>query len=204
MLGVRLDEPPDMAAGALILEVVNRSAADRAGLRQSDRVTHLDGEEITGGYRGFMSRMANKKAADVVNLTVVRASESIDVRVVLMPQPALQRNMETEIEVDGQLSVNRWGFDRIIQHDTLLTPKDCGGPLVNLNGETIGINIARAARVASYAVPANDALKFLDEFRAGKHLVPPKVVEAKVEEPKAEEPKAEEKKVEEAKEEEAK
>lgn len=214
MLGVRLDEPPDMAAGAMILEVVNRSAADRAGLRQSDRVTHLDGEEITGGYRGFMSRMANKKAADVVNLTVVRASESIDVRVVLMPQPALQRNMETEIEVDGQLSVNRWGFDRIIQHDTLLTPKDCGGPLVNLNGETIGINIARAARVASYAVPANDALKFLDEFRAGKHLVPPKVVEAKVEEPKveepkaeepkAEEPKAEEKKVEEAKEEEAK
>lgn len=196
MLGVRLDEPPDMAGGALILEVVDRSAADRAGLHEGDRVTHLDGEEIKGGYRGFMSRMADKKAADVVNLTVVRSSNSIDVRVVLMPLPALQRNMETAIEVDGQLSVNRWGFDRIIQHDTLLTPKDCGGPLVNLNGETIGINIARAARVASYAVPANNALKFLEEYRAGKHLVPPKVtetaVEAKVDESKVDEAKVDE------------
>lgn len=188
MLGVRLDDPPDGAQGALILEVVDRSAADRAGLRQGDRVTHLGAEEITGGYRSFMTRMANKKAADVVHLKVTRGDKAIEIKVVLMPLPALQRNMETEIEVDGQLSVNRWGFDRIIQHDSLLTPKDCGGPIVNLNGETIGINIARAARVASYAVPATEALKFLEEYRAGKHLVP---VKAKVQ-PVAPNPKVEE------------
>jgi S1-C subfamily serine protease len=198
MLGVRLDDPPDGATGALILEVVDRSAADLAGLQEGDRVTHLGGEEITGGYRAFMSQMANKKAAEVVKLKVSRSEESIEFRVVLMPFPALRRNMETEIAVDGQLSAHRWGFQRIIQHDTLLTPKDCGGPLVNLNGETIGINIARAARVASYAVPASEVLKFLEEFRAGKHLVPPKAEEKK-EEVKAEEVKAEEVKAEEVK-----
>lgn len=171
MLGVRLDDPPDGAAGALILDVVDRSAADKAGLREGDRVTHLDGNAIEGGYRGFMSKMANKKAAEVVNLKVAREGEEVDVKVVLMPLPALQRNMETEIEVDGRLSVNRWGFDRIIQHDSFLLPQDCGGPIVNLNGEAIGINIARAARVASYAVPAADVIKFIDEYREGKHLV---------------------------------
>jgi serine protease Do len=171
MLGVRLDDPSDEKPGALVMDVVERSAADQAGLRSGDRVTHLDGSPIEGGYRGFMGRMANKHAAEVVELKVARGESTVDFKVTLMPEPALQRYMETDIEVDGKLSVHRWGFDRIIQHDTVLQPSDCGGPLVNLSGKVIGLNIARAARVASYAVPAADAIKFIAEFKAGMHLV---------------------------------
>jgi S1-C subfamily serine protease len=115
----------------------------------------------------------------------------LEITIVLMPLPALQRNLETEIEVDGRLSVKRWGFERVLQHDTQLDPTDCGGPIVALDGGAIGINIARAARVASYAVPAADAIKFLDEYKAGKHLVP---AEEKASEEKATEEKATEEK----------
>ena len=41
-----------------------------------------------------------------------------------------------------------------IQHDSVLNPGDCGGPLVDLEGKAIGLNIARAGRVESYALPA--------------------------------------------------
>ena len=36
----------------------------------------------------------------------------------------------------------------------MLQPWLCGGPLVNLDGEAIGLNIARAGRVTTYALPA--------------------------------------------------
>ena len=46
-------------------------------------------------------------------------------------------------------------FELAIQHDTALQAWQCGGPLVNLEGHAIGLNIARAGRVASYALPAD-------------------------------------------------
>ena len=47
------------------------------------------------------------------------------------------------------------GFELAIQHDTVLQNWQCGGPLVNLSGQAVGLNIARAGRVASYALPAD-------------------------------------------------
>ena len=53
-----------------------------------------------------------------------------------------------------ELSQRAEGFQVAIRHDTVLQPWQCGGPLVNLEGKAIGLNIARAGRVASYALPS--------------------------------------------------
>jgi S1-C subfamily serine protease len=45
------------------------------------------------------------------------------------------------------------GFEQAIEHDSVLPPWLCGGPLVNLDGEAMGLNIARAGRVTTYALP---------------------------------------------------
>ena len=55
----------------------------------------------------------------------------------------------------GPLSERRSGFPYVLEHDTVLRPKDCGGPLVDLDGNAVGINIARVSRVSSYALPAS-------------------------------------------------
>ena len=47
------------------------------------------------------------------------------------------------------------GFEQVIEHDTVLQPWLCGGPLVDLDGKAIGLNIARAGRVSTYALPAS-------------------------------------------------
>jgi serine protease Do len=55
-----------------------------------------------------------------------------------------------------------------MQHDTVLQPNQCGGPLVNLDGKAVGINIARASRVASYALPASAIKPLLEELKSGQ------------------------------------
>jgi len=55
----------------------------------------------------------------------------------------------------SELSRRAEGFQMAIQHDTVLQSWQCGGPLLNLDGKAVGMNIARAGRVASYALPAD-------------------------------------------------
>ena len=65
----------------------------------------------------------------------------------------------------GELSRRAEGFQLAIQHDGVLQPWQCGGPLLNLDGKAIGLNIARAGRVASYALPAGLVRHLADDLK---------------------------------------
>src|SRR5262249_54405804 len=54
-----------------------------------------------------------------------------------------------------------------------------GGPLVDLDGKAVGINIARAGRVESFAVPSDTVLALLPDLKSGK-LAPKGIEEAKI------------------------
>ena len=43
------------------------------------------------------------------------------------------------------------------------------GPVCDLEGQVVGINIARAERIASYALPAGTVLPWLNELKSGQH-----------------------------------
>ena len=62
----------------------------------------------------------------------------------------------------------RGGFPAILQHDGVIKPTDCGGPLVDLDGKVVGINIARAGRVESYALPSEDVQALITDLKSGK------------------------------------
>jgi serine protease Do len=74
----------------------------------------------------------------------------------------------------GKLSLRRTGFPVVLQHDTVLAPEDCGGPLVDLDGAAVGLNIARAGRTESYALPADVVIAAVKTLRSaavnGPHL----------------------------------
>jgi len=53
------------------------------------------------------------------------------------------------------VSTHHIGFPEVLEHDTDLFPDQCGGPLFDIYGKAVGLNIARAARITSYAIPAS-------------------------------------------------
>jgi serine protease Do len=74
-------------------------------------------------------------------------------------------------QMGGELSDNRAGYPSALQTDLTLEPSECGGPVVNLDGKAIGVNIARGGRVKSYAVPAKDLRALLGDVKSGKFTI---------------------------------
>jgi hypothetical protein len=62
----------------------------------------------------------------------------------------------------------------------VLRPADCGGPLLDLDGKMVGINIARAGRVNSYAIPTAAIKPLLEELKSG-NLAPEVIAKKKLE-----------------------
>lgn len=53
------------------------------------------------------------------------------------------------------LSLRRESFPTVFPHDCALRPEQCGGPVVDLDGKVIGLNIARADETRTLAIPAD-------------------------------------------------
>jgi S1-C subfamily serine protease len=62
----------------------------------------------------------------------------------------------------GRLSEKTGGYPDVIQHDIPLPPELCGGPLFNLNGKCVGVNVSRAGRTKTYAIPADEIVELLE------------------------------------------
>ncbi len=45
-----------------------------------------------------------------------------------------------------------------LEHDLLLRPNDCGGPVVDTSGRAVGVNVLRVDRATRYALPAEQML----------------------------------------------
>ena len=77
------------------------------------------------------------------------------------------------------LSRRRKKFPMAFQHDSMLTSKTCGGPIVDLSGNIVGINIARAGRVSSLALPVNEIRDVIEDLKTGDKA-PEKVNQAEI------------------------
>ncbi len=100
-------------------------------------------------------------------LTVLREKEEVTAVVVLTdPQMLIyDRLREMQKKMGGDLSRRKTGFTEVLQHDTVLRPEDCGGVIVDLQGNAIGLNIARAGRTKSFAIPADQVIPMIEKLK---------------------------------------
>jgi serine protease Do len=105
-----------------------------------------------------------------VELAVTRGADRVKVRVTLGDAPSVSgaERIDFQNRLGGQLSLRRVGFPSVLQHDTVLRPNECGGPLVDLDGRAVAINIARAGRVASFGVPAEVVVPLIESLKSSK------------------------------------
>jgi serine protease Do len=157
-------------SGTKIAEVVPRSAAAKAGLKAGDVVVAVMGKKVVGPER-MVNLIQRYKPGDVITITVKRGDEHLELKAKLEKRPAEMNRGEIQNRLGSRLSNRRGGFPTVLQHDTVIRPEDCGGPLVDLDGKAIGVNIARAGRTESYAIPAEVVLDLLGELKSSKLAV---------------------------------
>jgi len=156
-----------------VLSVSSGSPASRAGLVIDDVIKTIDGKNI-GTVDDFIKTISSYRPYQTVKLVVKREKGDQEMEVTLAsraqntPPPGEDpRNM-----MAGQLSKTRRGFPDALQHDMVLQPNEIGGPLVDLDGRVIGMNIARSGRIECFAVPAKAMKALLTKAGEGKFFHP--------------------------------
>jgi serine protease Do len=116
------------------------------------------------------------KPTEKIKLRIKRADEEKDLVAILRRRgdfpEALSRFEDPRNKMSGALSEQRTGFPAALQHDLFLKPFECGGPLVNLEGKAIGINIAHSGRTESLAIPGAIVLNLIKQVNTGKFYHP--------------------------------
>jgi serine protease Do len=106
---------------------------------------------------------------DKLTLEVERDSQVVKLEASLTSSiPGMRPDREDfQNHLGTDLSQRRFGFPTVFQHDTVVKPVDCGGPVVNLDGQVVGFNIARAGRTETYAIGTPALAKLMYEMMSG-------------------------------------
>jgi S1-C subfamily serine protease len=166
-LGVQL-APTEQ--GVSIRKVVADSPAFQAGLQNNDIVQKLNDQKIDT-VKAFIDEVGAMRPGTQISIQILRGTEQLQLEATLTDRSTIAGSgfqFDQEGPLGGRLSANRNGYPNILQTDLTLRPEECGGPLFNLDGKAIGINIARSGRVMSYAIPANSIRELIGDLSNGK------------------------------------
>lgn len=167
ILGVELDEELP-----LIVQVFPGSAAEEAGVAAHDLIVSVNKSE-TPTRAKLKEVIGSFNPGDDVEVVVERDGKQVTLHATLsgdFPGLPMGRS-EFQNNLGGKLSLRRFGFPLAFQHDTVLRPADCGGPVVDLDGNVVGFNIARAGRTESYALPVGAVQEVLSKLMKDHLLV---------------------------------
>ncbi|MGN6370045.1 MAG: trypsin-like peptidase domain-containing protein [Phycisphaerae bacterium] len=171
-LGVMMANTPD-GSGAAVKQVLTGSAAEAAHLNVGDVIIAVAGKPIHNGVE-LREQVGSFRPGDVIMLSVKRAKAEVVEEVQVTLGVGLEEQAEEPPEfsmerlLGGVVSKRSSDFASVFQHDTVIRPQDCGGPIVDLTGKVIGINIARAGRTETYALPADLVVPMLKPLESGK------------------------------------
>jgi serine protease Do len=144
--------------------------AEEAGVKPGDIFVAVDGASVTNSQQ-VIEILREFRDGQTVRIRFKRAGREFDASIKMMTPKAGQAGFrsydnERENRLSGDVSLRNEGFEQVIQHDTVLEPWQCGGPLVNLDGKVIGLNIARASRFATYALPSGLTRQILAKLKS--------------------------------------
>lgn len=150
-------QPQTATGGVVIHDVRSGSAAYEAGLRDGDIIFSMAGQPITS-VPELVHFIRTREPGDQVEIEYRRGGVT-DTTIAKLAGRNLSGERAARFKMMSRLgaipSRRDDGFPVVFQHDTPLFPEQCGGPIVDLNGKAVGMNIARNGRAATYAIPSD-------------------------------------------------
>jgi serine protease Do len=173
-LGVQLAQTDDPDGGVKVDSFGDNSAAKKAGVKLGDTIIAANGKTISGAQALF-EVLNDTRPGMKIKITVRRKDKTADTTeehdfTVTLGGPQADRSA-IQNNMGGELSGRRTGFPTVLQTDMILDPKNCGGPVVDLDGKVLGISIARAGRVETWILPSETIRPLLVDMKAGKFPV---------------------------------
>ncbi len=179
-IGIMMEDVPG-DKGVRITEVISPSPADFADVWVNDIIFKIDDIEIKDRL-GIRDAIGQYDVNDRVTLGILRGEEKMELRLSLGEREKIspdRKRSNMQNSMGSVLSRRRREFPMAFQHDSMLTSKTCGGPVVDLSGRIVGINIARAGRVSSLALPVSEIRDVIEELKTGDKA-PEKVNKAEI------------------------
>lgn len=152
--------------GVKVNQVQRGSGASEAGVEVGDIILKIDGQPINSPAQ-LAKSVSGRKPKDEIKILLKRGDDEKELTAILgsrgqsVPQ---FRGPDPSAKFGGPLSENRKDFPNALQHDLALRPNECGGPLIDLDGKLVGVNIARGGRVKSYAIPTVDLKNVIEKL----------------------------------------
>ena len=139
-----------------VQEVGEKSGAFEAGLQKGDVILKIEGKPIKK-VEEIAELLKTRKEGSTVKVTYRRKKleNTVDVRLAARAE-LFDDQQNRNDQMSGDFSARRSGFPRVMQHDVLGSSQVVGGPLLELGGKCIGMNIARANRAENYSIPVED------------------------------------------------
>lgn len=135
-----------------IAGVSPNSAAQKAGILKGDKITKIGGEEIKT-LDELREKLRTLKPNSRVPVEFEREGRVAASLVKLDSSNARNDKAAQNYPQGGRLSRKRVNFTDALQSDTPFSPQHVGGPLIDIHGQILGLNIARAGRIKSYTLP---------------------------------------------------
>lgn len=166
-LGVQMTFQRQSGKGVILESVIPNSAAERAGLLPGDELIAIDKDTISGANQmrsalqkltpGSQVIITYKRQGETKKTTAILGSRADDERL----KPISTQRMKLMERMGTEPSRIRTNFPSVIQTDIAIEAEDVGSPVVNLDGQLIGITIARASRIKTYIIPKETIRKVL-------------------------------------------
>lgn len=163
-------EDIDDGDGVRVNVVIGDSPAESAGILVNDVIIRIDDKAIVN-RRDLLESLSRYEPGENVVLRIQRGEEEIDFELTLgkrSTSPMMDRGTRQN-QLGSTLSKRRGDFPMAVQHDSPLNANQCGGPVVDLDGNVVGINIARDGRVSSLALTTDVVIAVVEKLKSGKY-----------------------------------
>lgn len=131
--------------GLLVQEIMLGLSAAGSSLRIGDTLVAINNKKITSPEE-LLETIKECSAGMKIPVEVMRKGKQFRFDMTLQEAPA------SEDKTLGQQSTRFSDFPLCHQHSTPLGLENMGGPLLNMEGKCVGVNIARANRAETYAL----------------------------------------------------
>ncbi len=135
-------------------------AADRAGLEAEDLIVGFGEAEIDERSE-FRKELRESRPGQAIAVVVLRDGEEVELELILDARPDTAFEETGHVAYLTETSVRKGSFEGVFRHDTHVPHDQCGGPLVGLDGQVVGMNIARVDRTGSLALTPSTLNAFI-------------------------------------------